>query len=237
MKTIIAVDPGVSGGIAIICGANVTAVPFTSEQAAQALLWGFSLHNPDTMKLDIVCYMELVGGFIKGKEDKQPGSAMFVFGKNYGYMQGLLAGYGIRVELVRPQVWQKVLGRLNCKGPERKRAIKEVVAPWYPDLKVTLAVCDALGLLKYAIAAENAGPKPEPVAKTKKPKLPIDRAAIQAEANNAALARVEGLSYKEQSAEAMEWCRLNMYPIPKRKTPEFSAMFNYWYNLAINGDA
>lgn len=233
MKTILAIDPGVSGGIAIICGANVSALPFKDNASFVVFVQGLQQEPTN----QIIAYMELVGGFIKGKEDAQPGSAMFTFGSNYGFYLGALAMAGIKLELVRPQVWQKIFSRLSCKGAERKRAIKEAVAAWYPELKVTLATCDALGLLRYAMAAENAGPKPAIVAKVKKPALPVDKAALVAQTRSDAQDRIDSLPYKEQSALAIEWCKLNLYEIPKRKTPEFSTMFNYWYNLAINGDA
>jgi hypothetical protein len=99
-----------------------------------------------------VAYIEQVGGFI-GKP--QPGSAMFKFGQNYGRWLGILETLEIRTVLVRPQVWQKTIGLgSTLKGPERKRALRDIAKRLYPQHGVTLANCDALLILEHAIQAE-----------------------------------------------------------------------------------
>ncbi len=114
--------------------------------------------------------MEEVGGYIG---EKQPGSVMFEFGRGVGFFHGALMALGCRLELVRPQTWQKVLG-LGISGRQRsppgaseeerhriqivnqrikrewKNKLKEEAEKLYPALKVTLKTCDSLLLLEYA---------------------------------------------------------------------------------------
>jgi hypothetical protein len=100
-----------------------------------------------------VAYIEQVGGFI-GKP--QPGSAMFKFGQNYGRWLGILETLEIRTVLVRPQTWQKTIGLgSTLKGPDRKRALRDIAKRLYPSHNVTLANCDALLILEHAIQAEG----------------------------------------------------------------------------------
>jgi hypothetical protein len=100
-----------------------------------------------------VVYIEQVGGYI-GKP--QPGSAMFKFGMSYGRWLGILEALKIRTVLVRPQVWQKTIGLgSTLKGPDRKRALRDIAKRLYPTHNVTLANCDALLILEHAIQAEG----------------------------------------------------------------------------------
>jgi len=103
----------------------------------------------------------------------QPGSAMFTFGRQFGFSMGVLQTLGCRIELVKPQVWQKALG-LGITGrqkaprganPQTKRAIsvanQRLKREWkrklqqkaqqlFPNANATLATCDALLLLEFA---------------------------------------------------------------------------------------
>jgi hypothetical protein len=56
---------------------------------------------------EATAFVEQVGGYT-GKG--QPGSAMFKFGRSFGFTLGVLQTLGVRVELVQPQKWQKPLG-------------------------------------------------------------------------------------------------------------------------------
>ncbi len=81
---------------------------------------------------------------------------MFKFGTSYGRALGSLEALQIRTVLVRPQVWQKTIGLgSTLKGPQRKRALRDVAKRLYPTHKVTLANCDALLILEHAIQAEG----------------------------------------------------------------------------------
>lgn len=145
MKTIIAIDPGANGAMAWQASLeSVATAAFDVEQlrAARAIY-----------ATDLVAYVEEVGGYI-GKP--QPGSAMFKFGTSYGRVLGALEALRIRTVLVRPQVWQKTIGLgSTLKGPDRKRALRDIAKRLYPTHNVTLANCDALLILEHAIQAEG----------------------------------------------------------------------------------
>jgi hypothetical protein len=100
---------------------------------------------------EVVCVLEEVGGFA-GKA--QPGSAMFRFGEHFGFVKGVVQALGIRLVLVRPQVWQKGfgLGTASSCGTksEWKNKLKAEAQRRFPELRVTLRTADALLILEYA---------------------------------------------------------------------------------------
>jgi hypothetical protein len=106
-----------------------------------------------------VAVLEEVSGFAGVG---QPGSGMFKFGRGFGFLLGVLQALGVRVELVRPQKWQRGLGlgsAVNCASKvEWKNKLKACAQRLHPGLKVTLAVSDALLILEYAIARMSLGP-------------------------------------------------------------------------------
>jgi hypothetical protein len=143
---IIAIDPGASGGFAwrtSTGSVEIAKMPLT-EGDVLFFLRGFK-HN------EYVIFMEEVGGYV-GKA--QPGSAMFTFGRNAGFLIGAIMALGFRLEMVRPQVWQKGLGigtsRTCASKSEWKNKLKAVAQRKFPGANVTLATSDALLILDYA---------------------------------------------------------------------------------------
>lgn len=157
-KTIIGIDPGASGGIAVIYpdGCAVASNYNKGDLASY-------LHNLNVANENIACYLEditpmPIGGFKKdkNKEVKMNYSAQFNFGKSCGFVEGVLAGLQIPTELVRPQVWQKGLSGLKgLKGAERKRKLKEHAARIFPKQKPTLKTADALLIARYGKQMEK----------------------------------------------------------------------------------
>lgn len=153
--SILAIDPGASGGYAIVHQSGATEVwPMLDEVTLRDEIAGWQHW---ALKDDVkpVAYLEQVGGFIAG--NPAPGSAMFNFGDGYGYIRGLLAALHVETRLVRPQVWQA--GIPGIKGVEksaRKRALKEHAARIFPNLKVTLKTADALCIADYARRQERS---------------------------------------------------------------------------------
>ena len=151
MSTIIAIDPGANGAVAWRNGLrydHIGAKPTVGLASQSELIFGLR-----DMTGHAVVYIEQVGGYI-GKP--QPGSAMFKFGTSYGRWLGILEALKIRTVLVRPQVWQKTIGLgSTLKGPDRKRALRDIAKRLYPTHNVTLANCDALLILEHAIQAEG----------------------------------------------------------------------------------
>ena len=78
-------------------------------------------------------------------------TSMFTFGRNLGFLRGLLVGYGLPFEDVPPQTWQKgvgVGGSYPTKA-HRKRAHKQLAEQLFPRTKITLADADALLIAEY----------------------------------------------------------------------------------------
>lgn len=136
---LLAIDPGASGGIAFGDTASAKdpalhAMPETVHDLAELIRDSKVEH----------AFVELVGGYI-GKA--QPASSAFVFGENYGKIQGILASLGIPFTLVRPQKWQLALSLGNSKGMKKhewKAKLKAKAQRLYPQSKVTLQTADAL---------------------------------------------------------------------------------------------
>lgn len=151
MSVAIGVDPGTSGGIAVIYS-PVSGSPVVTLQAIDKLteheLWDFV----QSCQAEI-CYavMEKVGGFIQGSP--APGSAMFNFGCNFGMLRMALVAAGIPFELETPQRWMKFYGIVRAKTESKtewKRRLKELAQRLYPNEKITNATADALLMAHYA---------------------------------------------------------------------------------------
>ena len=143
---IVAIDPGASGGIAWRTADGGVLCAKMPETEGDTLLF-MKRFNPEAYTV----YIEEVGGYI-GKA--QPGSAMFTFGRNTGFLIGVIMALGFRLEMVRPQVWQKRLGigtsRTCASKSEWKNKLKAVAQRKFPTANVTLATSDALLILDYA---------------------------------------------------------------------------------------
>ena len=153
MKTIIAIDPGLSGGIAVsVFGvAGCRRMPATGGYLV-ALLRGIKAAS-DKSGVETICVMEATSGYA-GRP--QPGCYAYRFGENAGFLKGVIQTLGMRLELVRPQDWQKDfgLGTASACASERiwKNKLKAEAQRRFPHLKVTLKTADALLILEYALA-------------------------------------------------------------------------------------
>lgn len=152
-KSVIGVDPGASGGFA--CWRDdesfaAFAMPKTEGDQIQLIR---ELIAPG----ETIAFMEQVGGYA-GKG--QPGSAMFSFGRNFGFVLGVLQALGVRVELVRPQKWQKPLGLGTASGcasrTEWKNRLKACAQRLYPALRPTLSTADAILILDFGLKSLRA---------------------------------------------------------------------------------
>ncbi|HYF37004.1 MAG TPA: hypothetical protein VD994_17025 [Prosthecobacter sp.] len=149
-QTILAIDPGASGGFAYILDGSHPAAMSMPETEGDIIM---ELRNIKNMSNSTpVAYVEEVGGFIRG--NPAPGSTMFNFGRNFGFLLGVLQVLQFRIELVRPAKWQQPLSlgtASNCASKtEWKNKLKAKAQQLYPSLKVTLNTADALLLLEYA---------------------------------------------------------------------------------------
>lgn len=150
MKTLIAIDPGASGGIAVewYDGKRVFYSAPDSETEWLELMTGLK------SEFRMEACLEKVGGFV-GK--KQPGSTMFTFGRGVGVIVGILMALGIPFREVRPQEWQKAVGAGTTNGRtkgEWKRHLRDLAQKRNPGHKITLSTADAALMLDWMKGAK-----------------------------------------------------------------------------------
>jgi hypothetical protein len=149
-RVTIGIDPGGSGGIATIYPDGLPAAyPITSEAEVLADLRAL-VESARVEGWHILACIEQVGGFIRGKEGAQPGSAMFRFGESFGFLRGVMSALGIPFVTARPQQWQKGLPLAGATGQDRKRLLRDIATQRFPAIKPTLATADALLIADYA---------------------------------------------------------------------------------------
>lgn len=139
MKAHIGIDPGLSGGIAVIAdGVQPWAVkmPDTLRDA-----W-------DTIRaLHAWCDKETIALIEKVSSSPQMGvKSAFTFGNGYGHLEMALTAAGIPWDYVRPQAWQKAIG---CMSKGDKNVTKAKAQQLFPSMKVTHAIADALLIAEY----------------------------------------------------------------------------------------
>ena len=149
MKRILAIDPGLSGGLAHYGPSGVTldAMPDTDADVRELVL--------DRLGVSDVVFIEKVGGYVGGKG--APGSAMFNFGRNVGFLFGLIASRKIRTIEVRPQDWQKTIqaGTKATHGERWKAHLKHIAQQRYPSLHITLKTADAVLIMEHGLYLEG----------------------------------------------------------------------------------
>lgn len=133
-------DPGQSsGGIAFVGDgfAEGYPMPDTEKDVAELL--------EQYARFIVKAYIEAVHSF--------PGQgvhSMFVFGRSYGFLRGLLIGLKIPFEEVSPQRWTKDMRLVGGKkGTEKKNLHKSRCQELFPHLKITHAIADALLLAEF----------------------------------------------------------------------------------------
>lgn len=137
---IIGIDPGQSGGMAVIAkdGAGwVDVVPFkdkTEHDLSEIVLEYASSY-------DCFAYLENVHSM-----PKQGVSSSFKFGMHFGFLIGLLTGHKIPYIKVTPQMWQKNMG---CLSHGDKNVTKSKAQQLWPSRKITHAIADAMLIADY----------------------------------------------------------------------------------------
>jgi hypothetical protein len=149
VKRILAIDPGLSGGLAHYGPSGITldVMPATDADVCDLVI--------NRLGVSDVVYIEKVGGYIGGKG--APGSAMFNFGRNVGFLHGLIAASKTRVIEVPPQRWQKTIGAGTSKthGKGWKSHLKGLAQQRQPSLHITLKTADAVLILEHAMISEG----------------------------------------------------------------------------------
>ena len=147
---LIAIDPGVKGGIVIRHSDEKTKgykMPINIERFFNSI--------PGLSRYKV--YIENVTGYF-GKN--LPSSRIGVLCENYGYLKGFLEASGATVNTVRPQKWMKMLGMKREKWETKTRwkwRLKEEAVFRFPNNKkeITLATADAFLILKYGMIQEG----------------------------------------------------------------------------------
>lgn len=136
---VLAVDPGVSGGMALYRDGEITLRKFTNENEFISYV-----------KSHGKCEQAVVEDVPKYIGNQMMASHSFTLGYNVGFEIGTIKSLNIPVALVRPQKWQgSIPGLKGLTGHKRKRALKEHAITLYPTLKITLATADALLILDH----------------------------------------------------------------------------------------
>ena len=168
---IIAIDPGLKGGIAWKKNGKVEAIKMPdTPKAIKDFLdkvrididpcgCGLAWHTP----LEVKCYLEKVNAM-----PKQGCKGTWTFAEHYGTLKAILLCLEIPMVEVSPQKWQKAIGASRPSLPdnatpsqkeankrEGKKNIKQIVEARYPHLRITLNTADALGILMFAEKEER----------------------------------------------------------------------------------
>jgi crossover junction endodeoxyribonuclease RuvC len=152
-KTIVAIDPGISGGVAVSRFGKTECWPMPETEGDRLTLLKEMRDAALVEQSELVCVLEEVSGFA-GKA--QPGSAMFRFGEHFGFVKGVIQALEVRLVLVRPQVWQKGFGLGTASACASKtiwkNKLKAEAQRRFPHLNVTLKTADALLMLEHSIS-------------------------------------------------------------------------------------
>ena len=145
-QTIIGIDPGKSGGIAIWQFGKISA---QKSPATEKDLW--DLLRPHS---GATTFIEKVSA-----GPKMGSAAAFKFGRGCGLLHMALIASGMRIEYVTPAKWQKEFG-LIVKGrglgqgdTAKKNRNKAKAQELFPQFQITHSIADALLILEYGVRA------------------------------------------------------------------------------------
>lgn len=143
---IAAIDPGQSGGFALL------------DDRGRGQAWPFPATERDVFDLIDefaarvqICYIEAVHSM----PPTMPGNtsrASFSFGRNYGFLRGVLVSLKVPFIEVQPEKWKKVMGvTLTAKATrtDKKNLSKQLAQQLYPYIKITHSTAEALLLATY----------------------------------------------------------------------------------------
>lgn len=120
MAFVIGIDPGVSGAVAIVHGADVLCHDMPTFEVR-----GKRHVSPQGLREILADYVDGVDAVVlehvQGVQGTGATSA-FSFGRSFGLVEGVVAGLFLPLTLVRPQVWTKALNVSRDKGSHRRAA-------------------------------------------------------------------------------------------------------------------
>ena len=138
-KRYIGIDPGKSGGIAVIME-DGSSKAYKCPDNIKDMALVFSIAMGNTAPINTHVAIEKVWA--------HPGDARsraFVFGTNYGQWQGIIASHEIDFVEIPPQRWMKYYSVPKLEKTQRKNWLKDKAKKIFPDhKKITLYNADAL---------------------------------------------------------------------------------------------
>ena len=142
----IGIDPGISGGIAVI-KYDGTIQAFKCPKSSEDMALLFRILLGSTPAAEIRLLMERVWA-----RPTNAVRAAFSYGVNYGQWLGIAATHEVKMNTVLPLAWIKQSGCPKAlKRDVRKRWLKAKAGELYPDVnKLTLATSDAILITHYA---------------------------------------------------------------------------------------
>jgi len=164
LHKIIGIDPGVSGGIAVMAktGFSIYKMPITTtlKKKRDKKNGGFKdvkdnktdilafneLLKDQSEGLDVMVFIEKVSAWPSDTDDAGKRFMIQKMLKNYDQMIAVITVLGLRYVEVTPQSWQKGLGFTNIGSKKilRKKAYRDYAKKLCPDLKITNETSDAL---------------------------------------------------------------------------------------------
>ena len=141
---IVGIDPGQSGGIALLHDEGpplVWKMPATEKDV-------YILLSDHVIPAHTHAYLERVAAM-----PKQGVSSTFKFGQHYGMLRAFLVALEIPFTTVTPGVWQR---RLGCLSKGDKNVTKAKAQEQFPNIKVTHATADALLIALYGRGMQGA---------------------------------------------------------------------------------
>lgn len=144
-RCIVAIDPGANGGVAVCHLGRIYCYKlcpkiFISNMATLAA--GYYIER---MRI----YLEDVGYHMLGNNAQSSAT----FARHVGWLCGVLDAHKLYYKFIKPKEWESYIGRDGESKAEKKKSVQRKMEARYPELKVTLAVSDALGILTYAMEA------------------------------------------------------------------------------------
>jgi crossover junction endodeoxyribonuclease RuvC len=141
LRHYIGIDPGVSGGAALLDEESRIISTTKLDESEHDIQRWFEQEEVWAHSTKTMAVIEKVHSM-----PKQGVASTFTFGRSYGFMRGLLIANKISFTDVTPAVWQRSQGCLS-KGDKRVtyRRAQEI----FPEIRVTHAIADALLIADY----------------------------------------------------------------------------------------
>lgn len=150
--TIIAIDPGANGGIAIYKKNRLEHVIHMPKNLSDLKTY-FDYVKENNER--VIVFIEKVQMFMSDSDEENKGKQFRIkkLLSNFDQLKSLIVYYGFEFVEVYPITWQSNLG-LNYKNipkTERKNLYKESAGYCFPAVKITLYNADALLILHFAL--------------------------------------------------------------------------------------